>query len=485
MKMKNVVLFLCCIMGVMCSCSEEEDFAFPAGSKLTFSADTVSFDTVFTSIGSATKQFRVYNNSDKGVRLTSVGLSSGGSSGFRVNVDGQYGTQFSDVEINGDDSIFVFVEVTVDPHDSDYPILLADSLVFCLPDGSRQNVILQAYGQDIIIMKGEHISHDTHLSAQRPYLIYDSLVVDSGILLTIDPGVTLCFHSGASLEVHGTVQARGSLEHPVVFRGDRTDRILPYLPYDLLDAQWGGIHIDNKTEDRQNIFSFCDIHGGTYGIRLDQAASSDSQTLCIESSSIHNVSGHGLDLRYSLAYVANCQISNAGSNCVNVIGGKAQFYYTTIAQFYPWSACGHAVYFANIADSVVYPLHELLFQNCIITGYDTKDEFYGTKYTPEEGSSEQKAVDFNYSVKNSLVLTVPEDVDTTLFTGCIWDTDTAYNRKHNFKLIDEENYVYDFHLSDSSKARGIGAQIRDLTTDKDGKPRPVTATDAGCFQFAD
>lgn len=463
------------------ACSMDEDFSFPAGGRLTFSADTVSFDTVFTTIGSSTKRITVFNTNDKAVRLPLVRLASGGRSGFRMNLDGQSGTSFQDIEINHKDSIFAFIEVTVNPNDADSPLLISDSILFRLPDGAEQKVILQAYGQDVIILRGEHVSEDMTLDAQKPYLIYDSLVVDSGKVLTIDPGVTMCFHYGAELLVRGNIVARGTLDSPITFRGDRTDRLFSYLPYDRTDAQWGGIHIFNLSNNSDNIFSFCDIHGGDYGIKIDTyQGPGEPNTLRILSSSIHNVHGHGLDMKYCLAYISNSQITNAFGNCVNMIGGKAQFNYTTIAQFYPWdSSRGHALYFANVEDSLVYPLHELVFTNCIITGYD-KDEMYGTRYTPEDGGED---VDFNYDFKYTLILTDTAGIEETHYTKCVFDVDTAFNRTKNFRNIDTKNYIYDFSLDSISKARGIGINIPGVQTDKKGTARPAADTDAGCFQY--
>ena len=55
---------------------------------LTFSVDTVLFDTVFTTIGSATRQFKIYNPSNNEVNISSIMLAGGQQSKYRINVDG-------------------------------------------------------------------------------------------------------------------------------------------------------------------------------------------------------------------------------------------------------------------------------------------------------------------------------------------------------------------------------------------------------------
>ena len=59
---------------------------------LTFSVDTIVFDTVFTTVGSTTKQFKIYNPSSKSIQIDEIELMGGDQSPFRLNVDGEKGT---------------------------------------------------------------------------------------------------------------------------------------------------------------------------------------------------------------------------------------------------------------------------------------------------------------------------------------------------------------------------------------------------------
>ena len=487
---KNILLLfiiiIAAITAMTASCTDDEEFTSGSDMRLEFSCDTLRFDTVFTTIPSATHRFKIYNRNDRGLYLPSVRLASGGQSGFRLNLDGQTGTSFTDVSINHDDSLFCFVEVTVPAHNSDTPLLLSDSIQFIHTDGTIQQVVLEAYGQDIIMLRDCHITDSLTLSGIRPYVIYDSLSINPGATLTLTPGTTLCFHSGASLAVRGTLIAQGTTDQPVTFRGDRTDHLFTYLPYDRTDSQWGGITF--YAESHGNRLVNCDIHGGSYGVR---GISQDS--LYILNTAIHNVAGDALCLTDSRAVIHGVQLSNAGGNCATVIGGTIDFTHCTLAQFYPWaSSHGSALYFANVADGEVHPLHQLQFVNSIITGY-SHDEVYADRMPDSDAP-------FNYQFSGSLVNTVLTDADQPYFTQCLLDTigDTSYRRltekeleaprpmprEGNFHLLDLDNYIYDFALDSLSLAIGLGIDNvpADCQTDMRGTRRPNRHPDAGCYQ---
>ena len=481
MKQLTPYILLMLLITTCFACSDEEDFTTDSNARITFSEDTISFDTVFSTIGSATESFQVYNDNDKAIRMKTIRLASGGKSGFHINVDGQSGTQFVDVDILKHDSIFVFVEVNVNPHDADSPILVRDSLQFFLDNGRCQQVILEAYGQDIIILRDSVIKTDTTLSSTRPFVIYDSLVVSKGATLTLAPGTTLCFHSEASLDVHGRIIANGTLESPVTLRGDRTDKMFWYLPYDRIDGQWGGINITRESEG--NVLDHVDIHGGAWGIFCDSTGV-ETTKLTLLNSTIHNVQSYGLYSQSNKIRVANSQITNAGGDCLLLIGGDYEFYHTTVAQFYPWDADrGKALSFASIAADEPRPLQALKFYNCILTGYED-DVISGEKYANESEEAE-KAVAFNVMFTNCLLRT--DTVGSSqYFTDCVLeDEDSVTCGTTNFKTIDTDNYIYDFQLDSLSRARHIGNPefSRLYARDKKGTIRSTEHPDAGCFEY--
>ena len=240
------------------SCDDSMSFTTDRGALLSFSTDTVRFDTVISTVGSSTRQLMVYNRNADGLRIASVRLKQAYATPFRVNVDGSYlepesGARAYDFEVRTGDSIRVFAEVTMPENGQDAPVALNDTLIFALESGVEQHVILTAVGQDAYMWRGKVIEADTLLEAGRPIVVYDSLSVREGVTLSMAAGVQLYFHDGANLWVHGRIVAEGTVDRPVVFRGDRTDRMFDYLPYDNTPSRWGGIRLKaTSTDNRLN-----------------------------------------------------------------------------------------------------------------------------------------------------------------------------------------------------------------------------------------
>ena len=127
----------------------DDDFSTSQNDLLTFSTDTVAFDTVITLQGSATKQFLVYNRGNKQLNISSIRMAGEGEGHFFLNVDGQKGTEFHDVEVRGGDSIFVFVEGYFDEDTQDEPVEISDRILF-ETNGVTQHVTVTAWAQDVI-----------------------------------------------------------------------------------------------------------------------------------------------------------------------------------------------------------------------------------------------------------------------------------------------------------------------------------------------
>lgn len=458
---------LLALSAVLTSCSDDEKFTADKGAVLAFSQDTIKFDTVFTGISSSTERLNVYNRNSEGVRISNVRLESGGTSGFKMNVDGRFGTSIDDVEILKKDSIFVFVEVNAPQQTADIPTKVSDAILFTLESGIQQKVALEAYGQNVRILRAEVIREDQTLDSTLPYLIYESLVVEENATLTISEGATLCFHNEANLFVNGRLNIEGTLENPVTLRGDRTDRMFTYLPYDRLDNQWGGVILSTSCSGCN--INYADIHSGYNGITCD----SIKGELNITNSVIHNVGGEGLEIVSSHALIANTQISNARGNCISIYGGTSNFYHCTVAQFCPWIADrGNALFASNYMADEEHLVEEANFYNCFITGY-ANDEVYG--YPGEK--------ELNIHFYNCVLLT--DVTDSTYFHGCTAESkDLDRYQATNFKTVDTDTYFYDFHLDTLSTAIGKGdAKYTELyPLDRDGKQRS-DSPDAGCYQW--
>ena len=123
---------------------------------MSFSHDTILFDTVFTTIGSTTKQLKVYNRHNRDIEIASVYLAGGDQSNFRLNIDGLSFYHAENILIRESDSIFIFVEVTIDPVAQNNPLVVQDSIVFITND-NVQDIDLVAWGQDVYLINSEII----------------------------------------------------------------------------------------------------------------------------------------------------------------------------------------------------------------------------------------------------------------------------------------------------------------------------------------
>ena len=411
---------------------------------LTFETDTLKMDTVFSNSASSTYSFWVHNHNAEGLRLSSVRLSRGNQTGFRVNVDGSYldnsnGSQVNNLEIRRKDSILVFVELTPSDARQLEPRLVEDDLVFSLESGTVQKVNLRAWAWDAERWDHLTIQRDTTIVSARPVIVFGPLTVDNGVTLTLK-NTTLYFHDQAGIDVHGTLVTDSCL-----LRGDRLDRMFSYLPYDRVSGQWGGIRFFETST--KNVLTDTEIRNtGDYAILCDSAAfDANELRLVLQRCVIHNGEGTGVACRNANVRLQACQISNMAGECVAIVGGQTQIHRCTLAQFYPFDGNrGAALLFTN-----TLPLQELLCDSTIITGY-ASDVVMGIQADTTHV--------FEYRFLHSLLRTPKvETADTVRFSNIIWElpTDSIQGIRH-FRLIDEENFIYDFHLDSLSTAKGLG-----------------------------
>lgn len=488
-----ILIFLSFISVV--SCDNYDDFTTDRSQTLAFDHDSICFDTLIATVPSATKTLIVHNYGEQGIRIAEIRLEGGAASPFRINVDGQdlsrTGTnRATDFEVRRRDSIFVRCEVTVPEQKVDTAVALEDAIIFTLESGISQRVVLTAGGQNAWFMRGRTLSADTTLTAGRPIVVYDSLVVAPEATLTLAPGTQLLFHNKAGLIVYGRLVAEGTLEQPVTLRGDRTDHIFDYLKYDRLPGLWEGISIGPNSAD--NRLTYVDLHSATYGIVCDSTATDTAAvpTLSLLNCRIHNIGGDGLRLGSCRAEVRNTEVSNTQGRCVAVTGGIADFTHCTLAQFYPLTFAHEALFLTNRKDSVTYrPLHRFTCTNSVITGYE-EDVLIGD-WMP---NSDYRA---EYYFRNCLIATV-ETTDPLRFVEIVYDKrpdsspfntapdSTDFSSWHNFKLFDSYHFEYDFTPVEQSKIRNIADPnyCQDLPLDRLGRRRFADgAPDAGCYEF--
>jgi hypothetical protein len=364
------------------SCKKEE---FASGNvELSFSEDTIIFDTVFTSVGSATQVFTVYNPDKKDVKISSIRLAGGDNSNFRLNVNGIPGKSFTDVEIGGKDSIFIFIEVTVDPNNGTTPLVITDSILFST-NGFLQDLDLVAWGQDAYFHRPSSNSEiapffflncNETWNNDKPHVVYGFAMVDSSCTLTVNAGTNVHFHPGSGLIIlnSATFTVNGTMQDKVTFQGDRLGEDYKDIP-----GQWDRIWLSNLNL-RSNVISPGTINSsiknaviknGTIGLLVDTVFNNNANTftLELENTIIKNMSSHAIALRGSKVNAYNCVFANCGAQNANILfGGVYNFYHCTFANFWNNSQRDQpAVSLNNYFDLNLRSLNAY-FGNCIIYG---------------------------------------------------------------------------------------------------------------------
>ena len=485
MRMKYLFLPLMALLVV--ACSDYETFSDNPSFRLEFSKDTIAFDTLISTIPSSTKTLYAFNNNSNGMRIRTIQLEDGAESLFRVNVDGRYlvGGEWHDFEVLKYDSLVIRIEMTPPKVGSNEPLYFEDKLHFILENGAKQTVLLSGGAVDAYIQKeGMIIEENTTLLTDKAYVIYDSLVVKKGATLTLTEGTRLMFHDNAALHVYGKLLVQGSMEKPVVLRGDRMDHMFDYLLYDNTPSRWEGVIIHRDSYG--NEFFQCDLHSSLFGIivedteqvKPDEAKPSITLDCCI----FHNIGGDGLQLNNCVSKVTNSQISNTLGHTVYISGGSHTFIYCTLAQFYPFTADrGDGLHLVSSEDDSEYGLlRKAHFINCVITGYG-----------PDVIMGENIPDDSKYLFHHCF-LNTPHVDDEEHFVGNIFDQDKKKNedeklvREENFELFDTENFIYDFTPKAESKIRSLadGNYAGLSTFDRNGVSRLADeGPDAGCYEY--
>lgn len=450
-KIQFLLFIISCIVIISC---QKEKFTTSGDFKLQFTTDTVSFDTIFTSIGSSTQWLTVKNPSKYSVNISKISLAGGENSPFRININGVSAVEDKDVQISSGDSIYLFVEVSIDPTKQNNPMIIQDSIVFEV-NGNIQDVDLIAFGQDFHLFNGE-VLNTQHWQNDKPYLIYNSILVDSLETLSIDPGCRIHFHKGSSLFVKGTLNVKGTLEEPVKFLGDRLEH-----DFDEEPGQWGASKVlDNQSEyiygglhflkgSKDNTIDHAIIMNATKGIQIDSMGFSNNPVLVLSNSRIVNMSLNCIDARTTKMKAINCIFANSGSYSVALrFGGSYEFYHCTLANYYnerlnsrkePSLILNNYYTYGN--SLYAYDLTKAYFGNCII---------YGAMDNEVLLDKVEVEAQFNYRFQNCLIKDIGSLYsDNPAFLG------TIFNKNPLFSEISKNNYSID----SISPARNIGDQM--------------------------
>jgi hypothetical protein len=476
------------------SCKKDENFITDSSVHLQFSEDTIMFDTVFVTTGSATQIFTVRNNSTNAVRISTVRLGGGSSSFYRLNINGIPGKIITNVEIGPKDSLFIFAEVTIpDPGNPNTPFIVNDSILFEFSDGNHQQVNLVAFGQRA------HFHHASPNSGRLfflncnetwtndlPHVIYGYALVDSGCTLTIEHGARVHFAPASGMIVFstGTLKVNGTLQDSVTFQGSRLGDAFKDVP-----GQWDQIWLSNLTYTnllgsnvvspgtKNSSINYAIIKNGNIGLKVDTVFSPGLTTLQLDNSIIKNMAGVALLGQGATIKANNCVFANSGQYLAALLyGGNYRFLHCTLANY--WSNGNRttpSVLINNYYGSTIRSI-DAYFGNSIVYGNIENEIGFDSASASPAGTN-------NY-IFDHAILKVGSSFSTGSslhYSSIIHGTDPLFLL---FKNTDDNNYELESG-SPAIDAGSISITNLDPLLDHDlkGDPRPAgSAPDLGAYE---
>ncbi len=444
------------------SCKKKDKIDSNPALKLTFSSDTVFFDTVFTTVGSVTNRLMVHNYNASKVLVSSIRLGGGSNSVFSLNIDGTPAPSVSDVEIAANDSIFIFVKVTVNPNNQNIPLVVTDSILFNT-NGNLQEVDLVAWGQDAYFYRDKKLTGNVTWDSIKPHVIFGYLRVDTGATLTINAGTKLYFHKSAYLAVShlSTINVIGNLDHPVRFLGDRLDPFYRDLP-----GQWDGIYLEKGSYGN---IDYAIIKNGNFGISVDSAVNPFNPMLRVTNTIIQNMIGNDIYAYATNVYSENCVLGDCGRAALALdFGGSYVFKYLTIGNFWSSSvrmdsALSLSNYsFDNHGNKISNPLTNASFVNIIL--YGAQDD--------ELSFKRDASTAFNFMFDHCLLKTHKSISDAAHYTKCL------VNKDPDFLNV----LTYDYQIDSISPVIRQGIDVMDVLFDIKRKTRD-SPPDLGAYQY--
>jgi hypothetical protein len=464
LKKPFLLFFLCCALLYSC---KKETFINSPDARLFITADTIRFDTVFTSTGSVTQSFKIINENNQKLRLSKVSLMGHASSAFRININGVPATEESDIDIAANDSIYIFVSVTINPTTANLPFIVTDSIRINY-NGNTRYVQLEAFGQNAHFLRNEVVAGNSTWTNDLPYVILGNLRIDTSARLTIEAGTHIYMHADAPILVDGSLLVNGTKNNEVIFTGDRLDPGYRDLP-----ASWPGIYFRNTSKDNQLIFA--KIKNATQAVVVLGPSINSNPKLVMHQCIIDNSFQTGLFALNSSVDADNTLISNCGSN-INIQWGGTYHFTNCTAVSYSNLFLLHsipvlkAVNFYMENGSLVTADMNALFRNCIFWGD-------GGALDDEVIIEKEGSTVFNVAFENCLYKALNDPLNTTL-SSVITNIDPL------FDSIDINNNYFDFRITKDLSAPGIdnGTTVPQ-PADLDDNPRTAgTLPDMGCYE---
>jgi hypothetical protein len=465
--MKNLLFLFILFLSLFIFSCKKETFTGSKDARISLSADTIHFDTVFTTVGSVTQSFKIKNENNQKLRFDNISVKGGATSYFKINVDGLPGPSVKDVEVEANDSIYVFVSVSLNANNNQLPFIVQDSIEISY-NGNTQYVQLDSYGQNANFLRSVLITGKVTFTNNLPYVIIGGLLVDTNATLVIEKGCRVYMHADAPIIIDGSLQVNGDKYDGtrVYFKGDRLDD-----PYKDFPAGWPGIYFRGSSRD--NVLNYAVIQNAYQGIISEQPSLNANARVTLNQCIIDNIYDAGILAVKSSLRATNCLISNCGKNIQLVDGGNYQFNHCTVATY-------SSTYLSH-KEPVLFVSNNIKQDNNTVLTADLTAGFKNCIFWAESGTVNDEVVT---SKLGSTVFSVN-------FDNCLWrlktvpsnvvSTNIIANQDPVFDSINNQQHYFNFRLKDNSPAINKGVNTG-VSVDLAGNARPVGLPDIGAYE---
>ncbi len=450
MKYLLAILPLLCVLSLVSCEPKDELITTNPNAVLAFSGDTVLFDTVFVSRGSVTKRLKVFNQNKNAVRISGISLAGAAASPYQLTINGVQGPLVQDITLRGNDSLYILVQVTINPTDVTLPFLVADSILF-KTNGQQQQVKLVAYGQNAYF-HGKEALGTTTWPNDKPHVLLDTVLVKQGATLTILKGTQVYAGSKAALLVNGRLLVQGTPKERVRFSGYRREP-----EYTTAPGQWGGIRLQKTSAG--NVLRYTDIRNAIDGLWISNPGMAGT---LVEGCMVQYAFQHGIVCFSSDVKVVNTLIHNCGMYGFGGLeGGTYEVLYSTIVNYSPFIPYRQAPAFVvQGSEKAAIPASLRLINSIVYSeGTGFRDELHL--------AMAQRELDLQNNI-----------LRTEKYKEQLSQTTNILNLEPAFK----SPLKADFSLDTLAAASGAAKVLPSINTDITGKTRHPTKPDIGAYE---
>ena len=441
---------------IICFCyfctPKEELISSSFEDRLTFSLDTLRFDTLISTLKSTTKRLTLKNPNKNAVKVDRIDLENQKNSTYVLYINGVKTNYIENQVINGNDSLLILVEVDLKQTKQDEPILISEKINF-FTNGNHQSVILETWAQDVNFIGKTTIDNNETFDSPKPYYLTDTLSVKQDVSLTLAAGTRIYANKNALIVLDGSLIANGTPDQRIELRNARLEKNYSHAP-----GQWGGIL---AKENAKVELYHTTIRNAEKGIRWKNK--NTGAKLYLNACIIQNMTEHGLDLENVDSELRNSLLNNCGNNVLLASGGNHKITHCT---------------FANYGlERLEYTSASVKFRDFILK---ENDEHIKTSLAAEIKNSILVSVigngfDLDLKDKNSILdIKVESSVLETELTSFSEKANILLNRNDSIHFQNIEEFNYDLDSLKISPANGVGIpslETRDLLNRvRDGKP---------------